>query len=423
MIPVGHSSRNTSCGAGLPPADRRRPAVTAAAPRRAAPVYTAAPRWPARVTLAIVVLAALLVAACGESQEDAAPTTQDVQAALDAAVDAGAPGIAVAVRGPDGEEFLTSGVASIESGEPIRLETLFRIASVTKSFTAVLAMQLVAEGKLSLDDTVEEVAPGLLAAGDQITVRQLLGHTSGLPDYIRSDAFLERAGAGKSLTPEQVLGFIADEEPEFEPGSDYAYSDSDNIALGLIIEGVTGNSYEEELRSRILEPVGLDETTLGTTLRFPEPHAQGYEYSEDASDEPEDVTDVPLDPNGAWASGALISTPRDVARFFGALLGGDLVPEEQLLEMMATVPGEGDPPGPGINNAGLGIFGWEIACGEIWGHTGAWPGFRTLGGATNDGDSAVAIVVNATGVSDEANEAILRAQEVAACHAMDEPIG
>ena len=423
MIPAGYSTRNPSWDTGSVTADRSRSTVTAATRRRIAPVYATARRWLSSVIPAGVVLAALLVGGCGDGEGDAAaPTTQDVQAALDEAVDAGAPGIAVAVRGPDGEEFLTSGVASIESGQPIRPETLFRIASVTKSFTAVLAMQLVAEGKLSLDDTVEQVSPDLLAAGDQITIRQLLAHTSGLPDYIKSDAFTERAGAGESLTPEGALGFVADEELEFEPGSEYAYSDSDNIALGLIIEEVTGNSYEEELQSRILDPVGLDETTLATTLRFPRPHAQGYQYSEDASDKPENVTDIPLDPNGAWASGALISTPRDVARFFGALLAGDLVPKQQLREMMVTVPGAGDPPGPGVNNAGLGIFGWEIACGEIWGHTGSWPGFRTLGAGSEGGDSAVSMVVNATGPSQETNEAILRAQEVAACHALDEPI-
>jgi D-alanyl-D-alanine carboxypeptidase len=389
----------------------RRPGLATAAVRR----------WTSSSLPAALVLAALLATGCGGSDDATVPSGQEVQAALDEAVDAGAPGIAVAIRGADGEEFLTSGVAAIESKQPIRPDTRFRIASVTKSFTATIVMQLVAERKLSLDDTVKDLAPGLLAAGGQITVRQLLGHTSGLPDYVKSDAFVKRAGAGKSLTPQQALGFVADEEPEFEPGSKYAYSDSDNIALGLIIEKVTGNSYEQELRTRILEPLGLDQTNLATSLRFPKPHAQGYQYSEGGSGEPENVTDIPLDPNGAWASGALISTPREVSRFFGALLDGDLVPEEQLKEMMVTVPGAGSPPGPGTNNAGLGIFGWEISCGKIWGHTGSWPGFRTLAAASGDGNSAVAMVVNATNTSGETNKAILRAQELAACRALGEP--
>ena len=366
----------------------------------------------------LLTLAALIAAGCGDNGEVPAPSSREVQTALDEAVDAGAPGIAVSIRRADGEEYLTSGFASIESKQPMRPDTLFRIASVTKSFTATLVMQLVAEGKLSLDDTVEKLAPGLLDAGGRITVRQLLGHTSGLPDYVKNDAFLERAGAGKPVSPQQALRFVAEDELEFEPGSRYAYSDSDNIVLGLIIERATGNTYEQELRVRILERLGLGRTTLATSLRFPQPHAEAYQYVDGEAGGPENVTDIPLDPNGAWASGALISTPADVSRFFGALLAGELVPATQLREMMETVPGPGSPPGPGINNAGLGIFRWEIPCGEIWGHTGSWPGFRTLGAASAGGDSSVAMVVNATETSDRANEAILRAQEVAACRAL-----
>ncbi len=115
-----------------------------------------------------------------------------MQAALDAAVEVGAPGIALEIRGPAGDEFLTSGYASVESQEAIRPGERFRIASVTKSFTAAVVMQLVAEGEIALDDTVSDLAPGLLAAGDEITVGQLLAHTSGLPEYTKTDAFAER---------------------------------------------------------------------------------------------------------------------------------------------------------------------------------------------------------------------------------------
>ncbi|MEO8092092.1 MAG: serine hydrolase domain-containing protein [bacterium] len=364
-----------------------------------------------------------LLAGCGSDDEgSAAPTSDEVQAALDAAVEAGAPGIALEIRGPAGDEFLTSGYAAVESQEAIDPGERFRIASVTKSFTATVVMQLVAEDEIALGDTVSELAPGLLAAGGEITVGQLLGHTSGLPEYTKTDAFAERAGAGKSLTPEQVLGFVADDEPEFEPGSQYAYSDSDNIALGLIIEEVTGNSFESELNARVIEPLGLEQTELATSFDFPEPHAQGYQYDPD-SGELEDVTDARIDPNGAWASGALISTPADVSSFFAALLGGEVVPPEQLEEMIETVPGAGSPAGPGTNNAGLGIFGWEISCGEVWGHTGSWPGFRSLGAASEDGEGSISMVVNATDLPDEAQEAVLDAQELAACRALGRPAG
>ena len=372
--------------------------------------------------VAAVVLAAT-AAGCGEPDKAVPPSSKEVQTALDQAVDAGAPGIAVSIRRGDQEQFLTSGFASTEAKRPIRPDTRFRIASVTKSFTAAIVMQLVAENELSLGATVDDVVPNLLGPGGRVTIRELLAHTSGLPDYIKSEAFVKRAGAGERITPRQALRFIANRKLEFEPGSKYSYSDSDNIALGLIIEKATGRSYEQELRSRILAPLDLRETNLATSLRFPKPHAQGYQYSADGRGKPENVTRVPLDPNGAWASGALVSTPRDVAHFFGALLGGELVPANRVREMKVTVPGAGDPPGPGKNNAGLGIFGWEIACGEIWGHTGSWPGFRTLGAASGDGGSSIAVVVNATEISDRANEAVLRAQELAACRALGKAPG
>ena len=270
---------------------------------------------------------------------------------------------------------MSAGKASLDPPEPIRPGDLYRIASVTKAFTAAVAMQLVAEGDLSLDDTVAQIDPGLVSDGGEMTVSDLLGHTSGLADYVKDKEFAELVSNGERLTPEQVLGLVADDPLEFAPGSAYGYSDTDNIVLGLLIEQVTGNPYEEELRTRVLEPFDLTDTTLATDFDFPEPHAQGYQFDpEDDSAAPEDVTDVPIDPNGAWASGALISTPADMATFFEALLGGELVPAAQLEEMMETRPGAGSPPGPGTNNAGLGIFRWEVSCGEIWGHTGQLSG-------------------------------------------------
>ena len=374
-------------------------------------------RRPAGLVLSTLALVASIVAGCCGPNEASGPSLQQVQAALDAAVEAGAPGIMLVIRGPDSIELLTSGEASIERGRPMRGDDLFRIASVTKSFTAALVMMLVADGALSLDDTVADLAPDLLEHGDEVTVRQLLGHTSGLPDYTKVDVFGERAGSGATLSPQLVLGLVAHRRPLFRPGSDYEYSDTDNIVLGMIVEIVTGNTFEDELRSRILDPLGLDQTILATSFRYPKPHLEGYQFDAD-SREPENVTDVRIHPDGAWASGAIISTVGDVSRFFGALFRGELVPAELLGQMMVTVPGAGSPPGPGNNNAGLGIFGWEVSCGEIWGHTGSWPGFRVLGAASPDGSSALAMVVNATNAPDELDAAILHAQELAACRAL-----
>ncbi len=184
-------------------------------------------------------------------------TQKDLQTALEEAVAAGVPGIALAIRSPEGGEFLAAGDASLEQPRPLGPEDRFRIASVTKAFTAAVVMQQIEEGRLSLDDTVERWVPGLLAKGDAITVRNLLGHTSGLPEYTKGEKFIEAFTSGEDLSPREIVSFVSSKPLAFEPGTRYEYSDTDNIVLGLIIEAASGRSYEQELHSRILEPVEL----------------------------------------------------------------------------------------------------------------------------------------------------------------------
>lgn len=368
-------------------------------------------------TLTLVLLLAGGVSS-GEAHEQV-PSREELQSALEQAVAAGVPGISVEIRSPEGSESLRAGVASLESERPLSPADRFRIASVTKAFTAALVMDLMEEGTLSLDDTVESWLPGLLARGDMITVRHLLRHTSGLPDYVRDEKFLNAFSSGKSLSPREIVSFVSSKPLLFEPGTNYEYSDTDNIVLGLIIEEATGRSYNQELRSRILGPLGLQATTLPHTPQMPNPHVQGYQYDPegDATGEPDDVTTA-LDPSAAWASGALISTTGDVSRFFGGLLGGELVGEETLKVMRETVRGESSPPGPGTNWAGLGVFGYDLPCGVVWGHTGQFPGYRAFGAATPDGRASLAVLVNATDISEQANEAVVHAQQLAACRAL-----
>jgi D-alanyl-D-alanine carboxypeptidase len=369
-----------------------------------------------------VALTVLLISSVSSGVADTQeqpPTRKDVQTALEEAVAAGVPGIALAIRTPEGGEFLAAGDASLKQQRPLRPEDHFRIASVTKAFTAAVVMDLIEEGKLSLDDTVERWEPGLLDKGNSITVRNLLGHTSGLPEYTKNEEFLEAFTSGKDLSPREVVSFVSSEALAFEPGTRYEYSDTDNIVLGLIIEAATGRSYEVELRSRILEPLGLQATILPHSPQMPDPHAQGYQYDPegDGTGKPDDVTTA-LDPDAAWASGALISTPGDVSRFFSALLGRELVGEEALEQMKETVAGEGSPPGPGLKHAGLGIFSYTLPCGEVWGHTGQFPGYQAFGAATPDGRGALAMMVNATDISEQADEAVVHAQQLVSCRAV-----
>lgn len=377
------------------------------------------------LSIAVFLAIGLALTACSNSEkakneETTVPSSEEVQSALEQAVAAGIPGIAVEIRSPEGSsEFLTAGVASVEDERPLTPEDRFRIASVTKAFTAAVVMELVEEGRLSLDDPVEHWAPGLLAEGDSITVRQLLAHTSGLSDYTKNEGFLEAFVAGEDLPPQKLVSFVSSEPLAFEPGTKYEYSDTDNIVLGIIVEAATGRSYEQELRSRVLEPLGLQATVLPDGPAMPEPHAQGYQYAPEGegAGEPEDVTTA-LDPSAAWASGALVSTPDDVSRFFGGLLGGELVDEDKLDQMKETLAGEGSPSGPGTKRAGLGIFSYELPCGEVWGHTGQFPGYQAFGAATPDGRGGLAMMANATGISEEANEALVHAQELAVCRTL-----
>jgi D-alanyl-D-alanine carboxypeptidase len=381
-------------------------------------------RW--LMVLVVTALAAVLVSSCGggeegknEEEESQAPSQDEVQAALEQAVAAGIPGIALEIQGREGSEFLTAGTASLENERLLTPEDSFRIASITKAFTAAVVMELVEEGALSLDDTVDQWVPGLLAEGDSITVRHLLGHTSGLADYTKDDEFIEAFVAGEELPPERIVSFVSSEPLAFEPGSTYEYSDTDNNVLGMIVEAVAGRSYEQELSSRVLDPMELRSTVLPNSPEMPDPHADGYEYDPESegAEEPENVTTA-LDPSAAGASGALISTPSDLSRFFGGLLGGELIGEGTLEQMKETLAGEGSPSGPGTKRAGLGIFSYELPCGEVWGHTGQFPGYQAFGAATPDGSGALAMMANATQISEEANEALVYAQELAVCRVL-----
>jgi D-alanyl-D-alanine carboxypeptidase len=380
-------------------------------------------------SLAIAVLLGIgLLALTGcsggeEAKEEEAqtPSQEEVQSALEQAVAAGIPGIALEIHNSQGSEFLAAGAASLEAEQPRppAENDSFRIASVTKTFTAAVVMELTEEGTLSLEDTVEYWSPGLLAEGDSITVRDLLAHTSGLPDYTKDEEFLEAFVAGEDLAPQQIVSFVSSEPLTFEPGTEYEYSDTDNIVLGMIVEAVTGRSYEQELRSRVLDPMELQATVLPEGTAMPEPHAQGYQYEPESegAGEPENVTTA-LDPSAAWASGALISTPGDLSRFFGGLLGGELVGKDTLEQMKETLAGEGSPSGPGVKRAGLGIFSYELPCGVVWGHTGQFPGYQTFGAAAPEGHSGLSMMANATGISEQANEALVHAQELAVCRAL-----
>ncbi len=295
-----------------------------------------------------------------------------MQRALDAVVAAGASSAIVETRDRPGRWAGTSGTAELGSTRPAPVDGRFRIGSVTKTFVSTVLLQLVAERRLSLDDTVERRLPGLVPNGDGITVRQLLNHTSGLFNYTEAmpldgEAFLKIRY--RYYSPRQLVGIATEHDPYFPPGQGWHYSNTNYILAGLIIEKVTGHRYGDEITRRILRPLGLRHTSIpGTSTRIPGPHAHGYLP---VGDRNVDVTE--LKPSWAWSAGEMISTTADLNRFYAALLGGRLLPPAQLVAMKTTVPVD-----PGYAY-GLGLYSLELPCGlKVWGHDGGIHGYVTL---------------------------------------------
>ncbi|MEV4804970.1 serine hydrolase domain-containing protein [Nonomuraea sp. NPDC049421] len=306
----------------------------------------------------------------------------------------GVPGLLAAAH--TGRELLTVGYGSADrtSDVPIAHDSHFRMGSTTKTFTATLVLQLVGEGRLSLDDTVEDWLPGVVRGngndGTKITVRRLLQQTSGLPEYIydvpifTAKDFLEHRY--DSYTSEELVAIAMRHEPKWlpEPGEQrWSYTNTNYVLAGMIIEKVTGNPRAQEVTSRIIRPLGLDHTFApGDDPRLPDPHPQGYTEFPDSA-EPVETTEMNLTP--CDAAGDLITTAADLVRFWQALLGGELLQPAQLAAMKQTVPAaEWDVVWPGARY-GLGIGQFPSPGGTYWGHAGNTPGHTAHSGFTEDG--------------------------------------
>jgi D-alanyl-D-alanine carboxypeptidase len=269
-----------------------------------------------------------------------------------------------------------------------------RIASVAKAFSGAVALSLVDRGKLSLDDTIGEVLPSLPAAWAQVTLRQALNHTGGLPDYIKSQAFLDEfiANPRRHFSPQDLIGFVADQGLEFPPGSRYEYSDTDNIVIGLMAEAATGRSYERLLRTLVYKPLGMMQTSLPSGFRMPTPFIHGYDVSEPGP--PQDVSEA-LSMSGPWASGGIESTPADLDRFIRAYGSGSLFGKPVRRQQFQFIQGgQSQPVGPGRNSAGLAIFRYQTRCGTVFGASGNIPGYTQFTATTRNGRRSVTVSAN-----------------------------
>ena len=352
-------------------------------------------RW--LMGLVVTALAAMLVSTCGGGggqEDDSAAgshakgrggqaTTADLDAALKKSFEeSSAPGVVAAVQAPRYTWVRARGVADRATGKPMTPDVYHRIGSVTKTFTATLLLQAAGDGLLSLDDTIDQYVKGV-PNGDEITLRQLANMTSGVATYSENKKFDFDEDPGtdpyKVWKPEELAKIGIEDSPLFDPGTQFDYSNTNYVLLGLVLERVTGKPIGELYRQRIIEPLDLKDTSFPDLAdnSLPEPHAQGYTLQGQSSGEkPRDATD--WNPSWTWTAGMMISTVNDLL-VYGRAMGtgkGLLSPaqqDERIDSLVSDVPPFDKPPLKGNYGYGLGLMkehGWI-------GHSGVIPGYNT----------------------------------------------
>ena len=380
--------------------------------------------------LAVPVAAAIALGAAGGGAASAAPSKGEAESLKSRAqglVEAGYPAALAAVSDSKGESAgVAVGKGNLETGQAPPMDGEVRVGSASKTFVAVVVMQMVQEGKVGLDEPIETYLPGLIRGegidGSKITVRQLLQHTSGLPDFDETlfgttDVFQYRY---HYVTPRDVLDSALSKPAQFEPGTQWKYTNTNYIVLGMLVERVSQRPVGEQIDQRIVKKLGLSHTY------FPAPgeekirgtHPQGYHLS--AEGKLEDITE--MDPAWGWAAGAMVSTPSELNTFFQAVFDGRLLSQSSIQEMKKGVD-----IGSGGRVYGLGIVGTPLSCGgTAWGHGGDIAGYHTRGGVGPDGTAAtVAVTALPTAIADQNNPEksakekagkIAEAVDISLCH-------
>lgn len=376
-----------------------------------------------RCYVAALAIFASLAAAPSAS---ASTATDDADRALDRAlqkvVDAkgGPPGVISVVQRGTKTYVARAGVSEIDGKAPRPNESM-RLASTSKAFSGAVALALVQEGKLELDDTVGELLPKLPKAWAKVTLRQVLSHTSGIPTFTKSKDFLDALTADPTKGPSdqaQLLSYVKGEPLEFKPGTAYEYSNSDNIVVALMAEEVTGRPYRAALKRYVFRPLGLRRTAFPDSVNMPAPFMHGYD-TEDPS-KPEDISEI-VDPEWTGASGGLVSTPLDLNEFARGYVGLGLFGRKVRNEQFEFVKGGSEPPGPGRNMAGAGIFQYRTSCGTVYGHTGNIFGYTQFFAATKNGKRSVTVSATSqlsSDVNGKVFKVLLKADEKAVCAAL-----
>ncbi|MGW7003075.1 serine hydrolase domain-containing protein [Streptomyces sp. NPDC054933] len=330
------------------------------------------------------------------------PNLGALRQALDGVVTAGAPGVFARVEDNSGRSVSTVsvGTGNIATHTPVNPNGVFRVGSITKTFSSVLVLQLVAQHKVNLDTAATRYLPsGVLPANSAITVRQLLNHTSGLYDYT-NDLLTGDTITGyqkfryQTFRPQDLVADALRHGQQFPPGTKYSYCNTNFVVLGLLIEHITGKPYAQVLNQRIIAPLGLTHTRFvvpHTTID--NPHAIGYLTNDVRSKPLFDATNQTA--SWIWTAGAAISSTSDLNRFLRALTTGHLLPPAQLAEMETM---EAVSP---TSRYGLGLREYDLSCGtDVIGHDGIIEGYQTYTYTTKDGTRQVTISANASNNSD-----------------------
>lgn len=321
--------------------------------------------------------------------------TEDAQTVVDALVAQGAPAAVIELRDGTSEWQGAAGVVERGSAEQASANDPIRIASITKSMVAAVVLQLVAEGTLELDTRIDEVLPGLLPK--PVTIRQLLDHTSGLPNYLDAlvppDAQGLLDAAATAYTDDRLLQTALAEPWPLEPGAEFDYSNTNYIVLGMVVDELDGVSIAESLRQRIFEPLSLDSTSYPTEPQMPAGALHGYILE---ADNYVDITE--FDPSVWSASAAVISTVGDINTFFRALYDETLLPRALVEQMQALTP----------SGYGLGLLVGGDACNPgaaelVYGQRGNGFGYRTLSFSSPDGQRQVTLGWTASAIDPSAD--------------------
>jgi D-alanyl-D-alanine carboxypeptidase len=329
--------------------------------------------WAAFVLITLLITTALACSSCGTQKgepEGAFSLSLEIRQELENILDEvmaenGIPGAVVGVWVPgEGSWVEAKGLANVEAEQAMDIADNVRIGSLTKTFVATVILQLVDEGRVGLDDLLQDYAPEVPDSGE-ITVRMLLDHTSGIFDYTSDGEFTKALDAEplRKWQPQELVDIAISHQPYFAPGQGWQYSNTNYILLGMIVEQVTGNQVGDEIQARINGRLGLSNTSFPEGPEMSGKYSRGYMYGEGDIDL-EDITTA-FDPSFAWAAGGMISNLGDLEAWAKAMADGDLLSratQEERLNFMDAREG---------TRYGLGIMDYK----GFLGHGGDIPGF------------------------------------------------